>query len=144
MLYAFEEYVLDTAFLELRFRGDVRHLQPKPLDLLHHLIVHRNRLVLKEELLSQLWPGVTVTENALAQAVACVRKALAEASAPPIVSVRARGYRFALEVRESEPPPALAAPPTLVSRVSYVDRERRRAIVIGPAHPAPRGLAPRR
>jgi DNA-binding winged helix-turn-helix (wHTH) protein len=98
MRYAFEDYVLDSEVYELRFKGVLRPLQPKRFDLLAYLIRHRRRTVLKSELLAHVWPGVHVTANALAQAVASVREALAEASMPAIVGVRGRGYRFVLEV----------------------------------------------
>lgn len=110
MLYVFDDYILDTQLYELRFRGALRALQPKPLDLLRFLLEHRDRVVLKAELLSALWPNVHVSDNALAQAVACVREALAETALPAIQSLRGRGYRFALEVRVTEDRASDAAP----------------------------------
>lgn len=101
MRYAFADYVLDTSLFELRFKGTLRPLQPKPLDLLDYLVRHRNRIVLKSELLAHLWPGVHVTENAVAQAVACAREALSDTPTPAIVSVRGRGYRFTLPAVET-------------------------------------------
>ncbi len=98
MLYVFDDYVLDTRLFELRFRGEVKPLQPKPLDLLRYLVEHRDRVVLKSELLATLWPNVHVSDNALAQAVACVREALAHTRRAAIQSLRGRGYRFALDV----------------------------------------------
>jgi DNA-binding winged helix-turn-helix (wHTH) protein len=100
MRFEFDAFTLDTNVFELSRAGVVRPLQPKPLDLLRYLIENRDRVVLKRELLSHLWSDVRVTENALAQAVACVREALADASAPPILGVRGRGYRFVLPVTE--------------------------------------------
>jgi DNA-binding winged helix-turn-helix (wHTH) protein len=103
MIFSFDDYVLDTSMFELRYRGETVPLQPKPLDILHYLLVHRDRVVLKSELFSHLWPGVHVTENALAQAIACVREALGQARGAAVVSVRGRGYRFALPVLEHVP-----------------------------------------
>lgn len=122
MLYTFDHYVLDTALFELRFRGERRPLQRKPLDLLHYLVQHRERVVLKSELLSHLWPGVCVTDNALVQAVACVRDAMPEQRGA-IVSVRGRGYRFALAVKEeasSPPPSGWSIPQSLLARGGFV------------------------
>ena len=98
MVHTFDDFVLDTSLFELRFRSEPRPLQPKPLDLLSYLVEHRDRVVLKSELLERLWPGVNVTHNALVQAIACVREALADARSPAISSVRGRGYRFVLPV----------------------------------------------
>ena len=100
MRFEFDDFTLDTNVFELRRAGAVRPMQPKPLDLLRYLIENRDRVVLKRELLSHLWSDVRVTENALAQAVACVREALADAKSPPILGVRGRGYRFVLPVSE--------------------------------------------
>ncbi len=92
--YLFDDYSLDTRLIELRLRGEVIRLQPKPLDLLLFLVENRSRVVLKSELLAHLWPGLAVTENALAQAICAVREALAEAGPDAIQCVRGRGYRF--------------------------------------------------
>ena len=99
MIYTFGDYQLDTSLFELRCRGELCPAQPKPLDLLIMLVERRERVVTKDELLRALWPGVVVSDNALAQAIACVRAALREAPAP-IASVRGRGYRFLLPVQE--------------------------------------------
>jgi non-specific serine/threonine protein kinase len=78
----------------------VIRLQPKPLDLLLFLIENRSRVVLKSELLTHLWPGISVTENALAQAICAVREALADAGPDAVMCVRSRGYRFTRPVVE--------------------------------------------
>jgi DNA-binding winged helix-turn-helix (wHTH) protein len=101
MRFTFDAFTLHTNVFELRHLGVVRPLQPKPLDLLRYLIENRDRVVLKRELLSHLWADVRVTENALAQAVACVREALADTKTPAILGMRGRGYRFVLPVTEA-------------------------------------------
>jgi DNA-binding winged helix-turn-helix (wHTH) protein len=102
MNYLFDDYELDMRFFELRLRGEVIPLQPKPLDLLLYLLENRSRVVLKSELLARIWPGVSVTENALAQAVCAVRVALSEGGPDAIQCVRSRGYRFTRSVVEGE------------------------------------------
>jgi non-specific serine/threonine protein kinase len=102
MSYLFDDYELDMRFFELRLRGEVIPLQPKPLDLLLYLLENRSRVVLKSELLAHIWPGVSVTENALAQAICAVRVALSEAGPDAIQCVRSRGYRFTRAVVERE------------------------------------------
>jgi len=100
MHYLFDSFELDTRLYELRLRGEVIRLQPKPLDLLLFLIENRSRVVLKSELLAHLWSGISVTENALAQAVCTVREALADAGPGAIACVRSRGYRFTRSLTE--------------------------------------------
>lgn len=96
--YLFDGYELDTRLFELRRRGELIHLQPKPLDLLLFLIENRSRVVLKSELLAHLWSGISVTENALAQAICAAREAVAAAGPDAIQCVRRRGYRFTRSV----------------------------------------------
>ena len=55
MIYAFDEYELDTQLYELRRAGASLPLEPKVFDLLAALIQHRDRIVSKHELLEHLW-----------------------------------------------------------------------------------------
>jgi non-specific serine/threonine protein kinase len=109
MHYLFDSYELDTRLYELRLRGKVVRLQPKPLDLLLFLIENRSRVVLKSELLAHLWPGISVTENALAQAICAVREALGDAGPGAVACVRSRGYRFTRSLTEQPAVPAARA-----------------------------------
>ena len=111
MRFVFDDFTLDTNVFELTHRGVLRPLQPKPLDLLRYLIENRDRVVLKRELLSHLWADVRVTENALAQAVACVREVMADAKSPAVLGMRGRGYRFVLPVTEIADEPRRGAEP---------------------------------
>jgi DNA-binding winged helix-turn-helix (wHTH) protein len=65
MVYAFEDYQLDVQRCKLCHAGKLVKLAPQVLNVLAYLIQHRDRLVPKEELLTQLWPGRFVTEATL-------------------------------------------------------------------------------
>jgi DNA-binding winged helix-turn-helix (wHTH) protein len=98
--YRFGEFELHEALFELR-RGGVRvALQPKALDVLLYLLRHRDRVVPKEELLGQVWPGVVVSEASLNKAVAAIRRALGERGVGQscVETARGRGFRFAAAV----------------------------------------------
>lgn len=99
MRYAFDDFVLDTDSFELTCRGERRVLQKRPLDLLVHLVTHRHRVVTKEELVTAVW-GARVTDNAIAQAVSCVRAALGPGGNDAVRTIHGRGYRFVLLVHE--------------------------------------------
>ncbi len=101
--YLFDGYELDTQLLQLRLRGENIRLPPKPLDLLVFLIENRARVALKSELFAHLWPGIAVTENALAQAICAVREAVAAAGPDAVQCVRSRGYRFTRSVTRDRP-----------------------------------------
>ena len=75
-------------------------LTPKAFDTLVALIERRDRVVTRDELLNQLWPGVSVEEANLTQQIFLVRKAFDESGADEqfIATVPRRGYRFVKDV----------------------------------------------
>jgi DNA-binding winged helix-turn-helix (wHTH) protein/tetratricopeptide (TPR) repeat protein len=94
--YRFGPFTADASSYLLTRQGAVLPLSPKPIDLLLYLAARPSALVSKEELLSALWPGVNVTDNALTQAVSELRQALGDDPSHPtyIQTVARRGYRF--------------------------------------------------
>lgn len=83
--------------------GVALHLEPRVLQLLIYLIENRDRLVLREELADNVWGDTVISDSALSQAVARLRKALGDNTASPryIETVHSRGYRFVAEVEAS-------------------------------------------
>ena len=80
-------------------------LQRRAFDLLVYLVKHRDRVVTSSELLDTVWSGARVCENAIAQAVASLRKTFSEAGLDDVVhTARGRGYRFMRDVEAHEPP----------------------------------------
>lgn len=116
-VFAFEDFELDPATLELRRDGEALDVQLKVVDLLLHLLRHRDRIVEKDELFEVLWPDEVVSEASLTQAVKTARRVLGDDGAAQrlIKTVRGRGYRFVGPLRS--PPEAnevravAAAPP---------------------------------
>ncbi len=88
-------------------------LKPRVFDTLVVLVEQAGRVVSKDDLMSAVWPGVTVEENNLNQAISSLRKALGDGAAGKrlIVTVPGRGYQFAATVREAgeTPDPPAAA-----------------------------------
>lgn len=75
-------------------------LQPKTFDLLVYLIRNRERVVPKDELLTALWPEVTVTENSLQRAVSALRTALRTGNMEDAIrNFPGTGYRFQSDVK---------------------------------------------
>ena len=64
-------------------------------------------MISKEELMSALWPDSFVEESNLTQQISMVRKALGETAGESryVVTVPARGYRFAVPVKFAPPQP---------------------------------------
>ena len=101
--YAFDGFALDTQSRELRGSdGEALALTAKAFDTLCYLIEHRDRIVGKDELLAEIWPGRIVEENNLTQAVSALRRALGVSAGDHryIVTVPGRGYRFVAELHE--------------------------------------------
>lgn len=92
----FGRFELDEARHVLLENGAPVRIGPKPLALLFHLARHRDRVVRKEDLLQAVWPGVSVSEDAVWQVVRKARQALGETAAAEhaIVTVRGVGFRF--------------------------------------------------
>jgi DNA-binding winged helix-turn-helix (wHTH) protein/tetratricopeptide (TPR) repeat protein len=86
----------------LRREGQEIHLKPKPFQILLYLLAHRERLVTREELLDQFWKDATVTDDAIAQCIAELRRTLGDSPRNPLYlkTVPKRGYRFVGEVEE--------------------------------------------
>src|SRR5215471_3024705 len=96
MVYYFGECILDAERYELQRAGAVVAVEPKVFQVLVYLIEHRDRMVPRDELLEHCWPGTFVSEAALTQCLARVRKAVGEQRGGPLLikTVHGHGYRF--------------------------------------------------
>src|SRR5262245_21213301 len=65
MYYIFGDYVLDTQRHELQHAGEPVKLRRKVFQVLAYLLMHRERVVPKQELLEHLWPEQFVGDAAL-------------------------------------------------------------------------------
>jgi TolB-like protein len=91
-------------------RGEPVALGARAFDVLMCLIAQRERVVTKNELLEQVWPGMVVEENNLTVHVSALRKVF---GAQAVATIPGRGYRFVMALDEpavSPPPPAAAVP----------------------------------
>ena len=102
MVYAFSEYELDTRLMELRRAGEPWPVEPQVFDVLRLLVVHRDRVVTRRELLHQVWGHTFVTDATISSRVMAARRAIGDdgAAQAAIRTVRGRGYRFVAQVRE--------------------------------------------
>ena len=114
----------DLSNLLLTVDGVARELEPKSFRLLAFLIENRRRVVPKDEILSVVWEGVAVSDNALTRAIAQVRKSLDDDPKQPryIETIPTVGYRFIAEVADVTPgaplpPPSEIPPPPRYRRL---------------------------
>jgi DNA-binding winged helix-turn-helix (wHTH) protein len=91
----FGEFTIDIGRACLR-RGDEEILlRPKSFAVLQYLVLHADRLVTKEELLTTLWPNLIVTDDSLTRCISEIRAALGEGAEGTVKTVPKRGYMFA-------------------------------------------------
>jgi adenylate cyclase len=99
--YTFEEWTLDCSSGALRSGNRDIPLRPKSFEVLRFMIENAGHVVSRDDLLSAVWSGVTVTEESLTQCVSEVRRALGASGQRIIKTVPKRGYMFAVTVTGS-------------------------------------------
>jgi eukaryotic-like serine/threonine-protein kinase len=134
IFYEFDSFRIDPEERILTQGGAPIPLTPKAFEILVVLIQHSERVVLKDDLMKQLWPDSFVEESNLTQNIFMLRKALGESgrSHRYIVTVPGRGYRFATKVTEvseaetdrhpavQSPLPSIQAPsPIVVKKTTF-------------------------
>ena len=120
-VYRFDDCELDLAQFELRRAGAPVHVEPQVLELLAHLLAHRDRMVPKTELLDVVWGDRFVSESALTSRIKQARRAVGDDGQRQrsIATVHGRGYRFVAAVdavsTEDAGSVAPSAPPAATS-----------------------------
>jgi predicted ATPase/DNA-binding winged helix-turn-helix (wHTH) protein len=101
MRFQFGDHQLDDRRLTLSGPTGPVHVEPQVFAVLHHLILNRDRVVPKEELLDAVWGDRFVSESALTSRIKDARRAVGDdgQSQRAIKTVHARGYQFVAEVQ---------------------------------------------
>ena len=118
MRCAFGDVVLDTDRFLLERGGQPQHVQPQVFDVLSHLVVNRDRVVPKTELLDTVWGDRFVSESTLTSRIKAARRVVGDDGITQrvIKTVHGRGYRWVAEVGElADPADAAPAGPTASS-----------------------------
>ncbi|MEO5676958.1 MAG: winged helix-turn-helix domain-containing protein, partial [Usitatibacter sp.] len=109
------EWRIDPKRNEVTRNGETARLEPKVIEVLVYLARKAGEVIAREELLSAVWPGVVVGDDALTQAIIKLRKALGDDAYRPkyIETISKRGYRLIAPVSppagsRSGAPPARA------------------------------------
>lgn len=114
MVLVFGEHRLDIGRRELRRRDELLELEPKAFDLLAFLVLNRDRVVSKDELIDAVWSGRIVSESAMTTRINSVRRALGDDGTTQrfVRTFIRKGIRFIAEVDELTPAaPARTVPP---------------------------------
>ncbi|MEP6704483.1 MAG: winged helix-turn-helix domain-containing protein, partial [Acidobacteriota bacterium] len=99
--FQFGDFELDGDERILTKNGTPVPLPPKVLKLLFVLVKSRGRIVVKDDLMQQVWPDTFVEDGNLAYSIRLLRRALGDNSSASkyIQTVPRRGYRFVAEGR---------------------------------------------
>jgi len=102
VVLAFGDHRLDIERRELWCGANTIDLEPKAFDLLAFLVLHRDRVVTKDDLLQEVWGGRIVSESALTTRINAVRRALGDDGATQrlVRTFTRKGVRFVGEVTE--------------------------------------------
>jgi len=111
--FTFDNHVLDIDRRELRRGAELIALQPQVFDILVYLVLNRDRVVSKDDLLESIWDGRTVSESTLTSRIAAVRKAIGDSGEAQrlIRTMPRKGIRFVGDVREQKQPLTVAPSP---------------------------------
>jgi TolB-like protein/cytochrome c-type biogenesis protein CcmH/NrfG len=136
MQFVFTDHTLDTDRRELRRGGEAIEVEPQVLDLLIYLVVNRDRVVSKDDLIASVWEGRIVSDATLSSRIYAARKALGDTGQDQklIRTIPRKGHRFIGVVRTLSKSEEPAAP----SRGSPLDglHERSRPALPLPDRPA--------
>ncbi len=104
------DWLVEPRTCRMRRPGLVHRLRPQLVDLLVCLAKRPGELVLKEEVLADVWPGQYIAESGLSRCVSELRQAFDDDARQPcyIEATRKRGYRLIAPVVWLEPAPVAA------------------------------------
>jgi DNA-binding winged helix-turn-helix (wHTH) protein len=99
----FGDYILDRNRSELMRGSDLVAIGPQAFDLLVHLVLNRDRVLSKEDLLQAIWGGRTVSDSTLTTHINAVRKAVGDSGEEQalIRTIPRKGYRFIGHVKDA-------------------------------------------
>ena len=97
------DWAVEADLNQLSTQGRTVKVEPKAMAVLLRLASRSGQVVGREELLSQVWPGVVVGDDSLTQVIIKLRKALGDDPERPtyIQTVTKRGYRLVAPVRRA-------------------------------------------
>jgi len=106
MIYSFGDCELDTCLYALQRAEQTIRLRPKVFRVCLYLLEHRERVVSREELCAQVWPGQFISQATLEGVIRSVRQAVGDSGQAQgiIQTLHGYGYRFVAKVEERPPP----------------------------------------
>jgi TolB-like protein/Flp pilus assembly protein TadD len=125
MRFLFGDYALDIARRELHRGGEPVSLEPQVFDVLAHLLLHRDRVVSKDELIEQVWHGRIVSDTTIDGRIKFARRAIGDSGVAQalIRTLPRKGVRFVGKAFE-EGKAALLPGPTVLDAAIHQTQVR--------------------
>jgi DNA-binding winged helix-turn-helix (wHTH) protein/TolB-like protein/Tfp pilus assembly protein PilF len=127
------EWWADPLTNELGRDSETVRIEPKAMEVLMVLVSRPGGIATREELLSKVWSGVVVGDEALSQSINKLRRAFGDNPRSPryIETISKRGYRLIAPVRRDAAAESVRAEePVSSPQPSAVTRNRGRTIVL--------------
>ncbi len=111
--FAVADWLIDPKACQASRKGVVVKLRPQLVDVLLCLARRPGAIVLKDEILAEVWPGQYIAESGLSRCIAELRQLLQDDVQRPrvIETIPKRGYRLVAPVVWLRPEAAIEAPP---------------------------------
>lgn len=93
-IYRFEGLEIDVDSHIVTIDGEVAHLTPKEFELLHYLVINQNKVITREQFLSELWNYDYFGDDRTIDTHIKMLRANLKHYRKFIVTVRGLGYRF--------------------------------------------------
>lgn len=96
MIYCFEKIKIDTCSCELLNNNKPINIKPLIFKLLQFMLENPNRVLSRDELISEVWSARVISDSALSSAMSAVRQAIGDTGKAQryIKTVSGLGYRF--------------------------------------------------
>ncbi|WP_299478658.1 transcriptional regulator [uncultured Roseibium sp.] len=96
MIYKFSDCILDLGRRTLSRDGGQQHIEPQVFDLLAFLVQSSGRTITKEDLVTAIWGGRAISDDAITSRIKSARKAIGDdGRAQRLIRTLPRvGYRF--------------------------------------------------
>ena len=102
--FKFDRFVIDGSQRQLRCDGSLVEVNSRYLDALLLMVRNPGQLITRDRFLDDVWSGIPVTDEALSQCIANLRRMLGDDATRPrfIETVPKHGYRFIAPVEERQ------------------------------------------
>jgi DNA-binding winged helix-turn-helix (wHTH) protein len=107
--FKFDRFVVDGSQRQLKCDGSPVEVNSRYLDALLLMVRNPGQLITRDRFLDDVWSGIPVTDEALSQCIANLRRTLGDDASKPrfIETVPKHGYRFIAPVEERQAKPLL-------------------------------------